>query len=131
MQQQYLQALGMSSIPMLMAQLILTLLYPDIKSFKNSVDPDQLASQKLADHDQRCFPPCMYILAYNLNPSSLTGESRNDNIHHNKDQERYCKLKCLKSPNMFTLFILTWFITVRLLTVTNVPVYIKFDFITT
>ena len=35
----------------------------DIFSFKNSVDPDQLASEKPADLDLHCFPSvCKYIL---------------------------------------------------------------------
>ena len=27
--------------------------------FENSIDPDQLASEKPADQDQRCFPLCL------------------------------------------------------------------------
>ena len=32
------------------------LLNPEISYFENSLDHDQLASQKPADHDQHCFP---------------------------------------------------------------------------
>ena len=30
----------------------------DISCFDNNVDPDQLASEKPADQDLHCFPPC-------------------------------------------------------------------------
>ena len=32
---------------------------PDISNFENSVDPDQLASEKPADLDLHCFPLCL------------------------------------------------------------------------
>ena len=35
--------------------------------FDNSVDPDQLASQKPADHDPHCFPLCLLMHPNNLN----------------------------------------------------------------
>ena len=31
----------------------------DIGCFENSVDPDQLASEKLADQDSYCFALCL------------------------------------------------------------------------
>ena len=31
-------------------------LNPDISSFKNNVDPDQMASEKPSDQDPECFP---------------------------------------------------------------------------
>ena len=37
--------------------------------FENSVDPDQLASEKQADQDPHCFPFCLSINANNCNPA--------------------------------------------------------------
>ena len=51
----------------LLPQLIrlnLTTLDPDISQLENTVDPDQLASEKPADQDQQCFnstSKCMLI----------------------------------------------------------------------
>ena len=36
-----------------------SMLKPDISNFENSVDQDQLASQKPADLDLHCFPLCL------------------------------------------------------------------------
>ena len=41
--------------------LILTILNPDLSHYENSVDSDQLASEKPADQDPHCFPICMNI----------------------------------------------------------------------
>ena len=41
--------------------LIFSKLHPDLSHFENSVDPDQLASQKPADQDPHCFSICMLI----------------------------------------------------------------------
>ena len=46
--------------------LILTMLNLDISCLKNSVDQDQLASQKPADQD----PDCFISLVNNWNPES-------------------------------------------------------------
>ena len=46
----------------------LTMLNPDIFCFDNSVDPDQLASEKPADQDQHCLSLSLQIHAYNLHP---------------------------------------------------------------
>ena len=40
------------------------MLNPDISSFENSVNLDQLASQKPADHDPHCFQLYLRIYAY-------------------------------------------------------------------
>ena len=37
------------------------MLNSDISCFENSVDPDQLASEKQADEDLHCFPHCWQI----------------------------------------------------------------------
>ena len=37
----------------------LSMLNLDISNFENSVDPDQLASEKPADLDLHCFPLCL------------------------------------------------------------------------
>ena len=34
-------------------------IYSDLSGFENSVDPDQLASEKPADQDPHCFPLCL------------------------------------------------------------------------
>ena len=39
--------------------LTLTMLNLDVPCFENSVDPDQLASEKPADHTPHCFPICL------------------------------------------------------------------------
>ena len=46
------------------------MLNTDIFSFKNSVDPDQQASEKPADQDPHCFPFCLQIHANNWNFAS-------------------------------------------------------------
>ena len=48
------------TVQSLLANCLLIMLNPDICCFENSVDPDQLASQKPADQDQHCFPLCLY-----------------------------------------------------------------------
>ena len=35
---------------------------PEYIAFENSVDPDQLASEKPADQDPHCFPLCLLII---------------------------------------------------------------------
>ena len=42
--------------------LTFTMLIQNIPCIENSVDPDQLASQKPADQDPHCFPLSLYIL---------------------------------------------------------------------
>ena len=39
------------------------MLIPDISCFENSVDPNQLVSQKPADQGPHCFPLCLKIHA--------------------------------------------------------------------
>ena len=51
-------------------RLTLTMLNQKISGFENSVDLDQLASEKPADQDLHCFPLCLEIHANNLNPMS-------------------------------------------------------------
>ena len=41
----------------------------DISHFENSVDPDQLASEKPADQDPHCLPLCLPIYSNNWNPA--------------------------------------------------------------
>ena len=47
--------ISMTGVTRLPCGLTLTMLSPDISCFENSVDPDQLASEKPADQDQHCF----------------------------------------------------------------------------
>ena len=35
------------------------MLNQDVTFFEHSVDPDQMASEKLADQDPHCFPFCL------------------------------------------------------------------------
>ena len=46
----------------------LILLNPDVSRFENSVDPDQLTSEKPADQDPHCFfqSSCKYMLNVDL-----------------------------------------------------------------
>ena len=42
----------------------------DTSCCENSVDSDQLASEKPADHDLHCFSVTLWIYAFNWNPAS-------------------------------------------------------------
>ena len=42
---------------------------PDVSSFENSEDTDQLASMKPADQNPHCFPPCLQTHANKWNPA--------------------------------------------------------------
>ena len=69
--------------------LTLTMLNLDIAHFENSVDPDQLASEKPADLNPHCLPLCLPIYANNWNPVSsldknLGGVLSIKNILHDK-----------------------------------------------
>ena len=44
---------------------------PDISCYENSVDPDQLASDKPADQGLLCFQLCLINNAYYWNSDSL------------------------------------------------------------
>ena len=56
----------------LVINLFTTMINLDIPCFENSVDPDQLASQKPADQDSHCFP--LYLIhANNRNPEEESG----------------------------------------------------------
>ena len=42
----------------------------DTSCCENSVDPDQLASEKPADQELHCFPLALKVHAFNWNPAS-------------------------------------------------------------
>ena len=48
----------------------MTMLKADISRFENSIDPDQLASQKPADQDPHCFLLFIVNTCFNWNPAS-------------------------------------------------------------
>ena len=47
------------------------MLSSDISCFENSVDSNQLASEKPADQDLQCFPLCWKLHANKWNPESV------------------------------------------------------------
>ena len=64
----------MSQLPSIY-RLTHTILIPNISHFVNSVDPEQLASEKPADQDLHCFhSACKYIHIAGLQQVNLVGE---------------------------------------------------------
>ena len=73
--------------------LTLVLLNPDIPSFANSVDPDQLASKKPTDLDLHCLPLSMRIYSNNWDQVIWLAENQKWAWHLNLFSRTRVKLR--------------------------------------